>query len=77
MPRNRANAFCCGAGAGVKTAFPDFARWVATERVREAASTGAEALVTACPFCEQNLGDTAGDDMKLLDILELVRESMG
>ena len=77
MPRNRANAFCCGAGAGVKTAFPDFARWVAGERVREAASTGATALVTACPFCEQNLGDAAGGDMKLLDILELVRESMG
>ena len=77
MPRNRANAFCCGAGAGVKSAFPEFALWVAGERVREAASTGAEALVTACPFCEQNLGDATGGKMELLDILELVRESMG
>jgi Fe-S oxidoreductase len=77
MPRNRANAFCCGAGAGVKTAFPEFARWVAGERVREAQSTGAEAIVTACPFCEQNLGDATPPDMEMLDILELVRESMG
>jgi Fe-S oxidoreductase len=76
MPRNRANSFCCGAGAGVRTAYPDFALWVAGERMREAASTGATALVTACPFCEQNLLDAAGD-MKILDILELVRESMG
>ncbi len=77
MPRNRANAFCCGAGAGVKSAFPEFALWVAGERVREAMSTGAEALVTSCPFCEQNLGDATGGRIELLDILELVRESMG
>ena len=77
MPRNRANAFCCGAGAGVRTAFPEFAGWVAGERVREAESTGAEMLVTACPFCEQNLGEACGPGMRLADILELVRESMG
>jgi heterodisulfide reductase subunit D len=77
MPRNRANAFCCGAGAGVRTAFPEFASWVASERVREAKSTGASMLVTACPFCEQNLGEATGPEMRLVDILELVRESMG
>ena len=76
MPRNRANAFCCGAGAGVKTAYPDFAAWVAGERVREAESTGASAIVTACPFCEQNLGEATGPGMEMLDILELVHESM-
>jgi heterodisulfide reductase subunit D len=77
MPRNRANSFCCGAGAGVRTAYPEFASWVAAERVREAASTGADTLVTACPFCEQNLGEVKGSKLQLLDILELVRESMG
>ncbi len=77
MPRNRANSFCCGAGAGVRTAYPEFANWVATERVKEAASTGADTLVTACPFCEQNLGEVKKPKMELLDILELVRESMG
>ena len=77
MPRNRANAFCCGAGAGVRTAYPEFAGWVASERVREAVSTGADTLVTACPFCEQNLGDVKQQKIELVDILELVRESMG
>ena len=77
MPRNRANAFCCGAGAGVRTAYPEFAGWVASERVREAVSTGADTLVTACPFCEQNLGDVKQPKIELVDILELVRESMG
>ena len=77
MPRNRANSFCCGAGAGVRTAYPEFAQWVAGERVREALSTGADTLVTACPFCEQNLGDVKKQKIEIVDILELVRESMG
>jgi heterodisulfide reductase subunit D len=76
MPRNRENAFCCGAGAGVKTAYPEFAQWVARERMREAASTGAELLVTACPFCEQNLGSVK-QGPEVVDILDLVRESAG
>jgi heterodisulfide reductase subunit D len=77
MPRNRENAFCCGAGAGVKTAYPEFAHWVAEERMREADSTGAELLVTACPFCEQNLGAVKKKGPEVVDILDLVRESAG
>lgn len=77
MPRNRANSFCCGAGGGVRTAFPEFSNWVATERIREAAGTGAATLVTACPFCEQNLGEVKKPKMEIVDILALVSESMG
>lgn len=77
MPRNRQNAFCCGAGAGVMSGFPDFARTVASERTREAAGTGAAALVTACPFCEQNLSSVTESEMEVLDILTLVSRSMG
>ena len=29
----------------------------AKERVREAAATGAEVLMTSCPFCVTNFGD--------------------
>jgi Fe-S oxidoreductase len=44
--------------------------------MREAASTGAELLVTACPFCEQNLGSVK-QGPEVVDILDLVRESAG
>ncbi len=77
MPRNRDNAFCCGAGAGVRTAYPEFALWAATERMREGAATGAKTVVTACPFCEQNLGEVKKPRLELVDILELVHQSMG
>lgn len=55
MERNREFSWCCGAGGGVKSAFPDFALWSAKERIVEAKATGADAVVTACPWCESNL----------------------
>ena len=75
MPRNRENSWCCGAGAGVKTIYPDFALWTSEERIKEARETGAESLVTACPFCEGNLADgiaASGEGMDLYDITDLV-----
>ncbi len=57
MYRIKGNSFCCGAGGGVKTQFSDMAMETALERVREAASTGAEVLLTSCPFCITNFTD--------------------
>lgn len=65
MERIRENSLCCGAGGGVRTAHGSFAAELAQARLEEAAATGAEALVTCCPFCEANLGDASrsGYDM--------------
>lgn len=76
MPRNMENSFCCGAGAGVRIAFPDYALWVAERRVEEALSTGAELLITACPFCEQNLLQAAQGKIPVVDLILLVRDTM-
>jgi heterodisulfide reductase subunit D len=57
MPRNREKSWCFGAGAGVKTTYPDFAARIGEERVNEAKETGADALITACPLCEGNLAN--------------------
>jgi len=76
MERIKENAWCCGAGGGVKEAYPDFNAFTAHERIEEAKSTGAEALVTACPWCERNFIDALaenGNKMKILDIIELVQ----
>jgi Fe-S oxidoreductase len=74
MERNRENAWCCGAGAGVSQANPGLALWTANERLREARETGATALVTACPWCERNFRDAAreyGADIQIYDIAEI------
>ena len=44
-----------GAGGGCREAMPEYSAWTAGERIEEAAvATGAEALVTACGWCERN-----------------------
>ncbi len=55
MDRNREHSRCCGAGAGVKSAFPKTAIKVASKRIKDAQDTGAEILVTSCSFCILNL----------------------
>ena len=72
-------AWCCGAGGGVCDAYPEFNLFTATERVLEARETGAEAIVTACPYCERNFRDAIDDlgvDMKVYDIVDLVQQSL-
>ncbi len=79
MERIREYAWCCGAGGGVREAYPDFSSWTAGERIEEAKSTGAEAMVSACPWCERNFIDAIAKDgqkMKVYDIIELVQQAI-
>jgi len=79
MERIREYAWCCGAGGGVKDAYPEFNAFTAAERIAEAHATGAEAIVTACPYCVKNFRDQielTGDTMRVYDIVELVNEAM-
>jgi Fe-S oxidoreductase len=79
MHRIEEYSFCCGAGGGVIDAYPEFALWAAGERIEEAKSTGAEAMVTACPWCERNFTDAInerGDKIKVYDIVELIQQTI-
>ncbi len=79
MERIKEYAWCCGAGGGVKEAYPDFSQWTATERIEEAKSTGAEAIVSACGWCERNFIDAidaVGDKMGVFDITQLVKQAI-
>lgn len=80
MERIKEYAYCCGAGAGVKSAFPEFALQTAKIRIEEAEDTGADTLVSACPFCSTNLQDGikgSGANLKYYDISELLLISLG
>ena len=76
MARIREWSYCCGAGGGAKEACPDFAEKTAEERMREAKSTGAEALVTACPWCERNFKDVGNGSVGVYDVIELVLKAI-
>ncbi|MBN2040654.1 MAG: (Fe-S)-binding protein [Spirochaetes bacterium] len=75
LPRERENAYCCGAGRGTKEAFPEFAKWNANHRLEEIRDAGAETLVTACPMCKNNFAQNVkenGNDMQVMDISEVI-----
>jgi glycolate oxidase len=55
MKLNRAFSVCCGAGGGILSTDKELAREMAKNRMRQAADTGAEAVVTCCPTCETSL----------------------
>lgn len=79
MYRIREYAWCCGAGGGVIDSYPDFAEWTASERLKEALSVGAEAIVSACPWCKRVFKDAAkknGTRIEVLDIIELIQQSV-
>lgn len=77
MTRHAEASLCCGAGGGVAEAFPDFAQWTARERLREAAATGAESVVSAAPLCHCNL-EKAGDavSMRIVDITQIIVDAL-
>lgn len=69
MENNRESSLCCGAGGGVKSAYPEIANQMAELRINQAKQTGCSTLVTPCPFCKLNLEN---DDMEVLDLTEFL-----
>jgi Fe-S oxidoreductase/nitrate reductase gamma subunit len=57
MPRNGTKGMCCGAGGARMWMEETIGTKVNDERAREAISTGASRVATACPFCYIMLDD--------------------
>lgn len=79
MSRIKEYAWCCGAGGGVSMSNPEFSQWTASERIAEAETTGAEAIVTACGGCENNFNTAiaaTGSRLKVYDLVELFEQSI-
>src|SRR5438105_14984955 len=78
MPRNGKRTFCCGAGGARMWMEERRGTPINEERVREAASTGADTLAVACPFCTVMLDDgvrTTGSGLQVVDVATLLAES--
>lgn len=77
MPRNRKNAWCCGAGGVVKEAYLDYSHWIAEERFQEVNKTGAQMLITACPGCKESLwGKAVAYGVEILDFAEFINRQL-
>jgi Fe-S oxidoreductase len=86
LPRNRENAFCCGAGGAQfwKEEEPGDER-ISDNRFREVQQTltdasGEKVLAVGCPFCKSMLGSTplkaASEDIAIKDVAELLLEGV-
>ncbi|MBM3132099.1 MAG: (Fe-S)-binding protein, partial [Chloroflexi bacterium] len=81
MERRKDQAWCCGASGGVRDAFKEFALWTARERLAEArGTTGAQAIISACPYCKENFAEAIksdGDPLQTYDIAEIMLRAIG
>ncbi len=74
MEKNRENARCCGAGAGVRSAYPEITQEIGKMRIEDGGKTGAQIMVTACPFCILNLESVS--DLEVLDISQIILKAL-
>jgi len=77
MERNKDNSFCCGGGGGHMWLEEHEGRRINELRTEQAMDTGAQKVVTACPFCLQMFDDgiktkEAEEKLKVMDIAELL-----
>ena len=79
MDRIKEYAWCGGSCGGVTDSNPEFAEWTAAERLEEAESTGAGAIVSASPWSEKLFSEViekSGRTLKVYDIVELVDQAI-
>jgi len=80
--RNRENPYCCGAGGGLLFADKEEepGSRISDVRFRQLQATGADTVVTACPFCSimlKGASASAGDSrVQFVDLMTFVRERL-
>jgi Fe-S oxidoreductase len=86
MHRCKERGFCCGAGGARMWMEEKIGKRVNVERTEEALGLDPDLISTACPFCMVMLSDavtakqadgSARDDVAVLDVAQILRQSLG
>ena len=76
MERSGEAGYCCGGGSFVPRIMPELWRATARERIAEALATGAEQVVTACPYCQASLSQAARKKVEVVNLADLIAERL-
>jgi Fe-S oxidoreductase/nitrate reductase gamma subunit len=79
--KNRERSMCCGAGGGRMWLDETIGKRINHIRLEQLADTGAETVVSTCPYCLTMFSDGIKekekvDELKVLDIAEIVEKAM-
>lgn len=80
MAASKQTSFCCGGGGGGMWKEEKTGERISHCRIAQAEKTGAETIVTACPFCSimlhDALSETGRGKMKTLDLAQAIEEKL-
>jgi len=78
LRHNRVDALCCGAGGGVRGAYPKNSIAMARRRLQEVEDVGAEIVLTECNSCIHNLSNAKlrRQKFKIYNITQFINELM-
>lgn len=81
MPRTKEDSFCCGAGGGRFWTNAGSDNVISKNRVKEALTTGANVICTACPYCRIRLQEEIkcrelDVNINSIDIVEILEASL-
>jgi Fe-S oxidoreductase len=79
LKRHHEFSWCCGGHGGVPEAYPELTAHSVSERLEEVNVSGAEAIVSACPYCKETFktGIKERDQhVRVFDITEIIAEAL-
>jgi Fe-S oxidoreductase/nitrate reductase gamma subunit len=74
IKRGREKSFCCGGGGGHAFFEIKIGDRISKLRMDEIISSGANLVCVACPFCKIMLNSEAPEEVKVMDIIEIIHE---
>lgn len=80
MAASKKTSFCCGAGGGGMWKEEKSGKRISHCRIEQAEKTGADTIVTACPYCSimfhDAIAETGREKMKTLDLAQAIEEKL-